>query len=144
MKRHGVIAILLASALVASGPFALAQTQGTPDEAGPDVPEVILPDVIVPYDASLRRLATVLGSLHYLRNLCGDTGNQWRAQMESLIVADEATGERRERLIAAFNNGYRAFAANHVQCTPVALRASERFTAEGARLTEDILTRFKN
>ena len=33
--------------------------------------------------APLMRLAEVLGSLHYLRNLCGEKGNQWRPRWSS-------------------------------------------------------------
>lgn len=115
-----------------------AETGGAAAEALPTV------TVLVPYEEPLRRLATVLGSLHYLRNLCGETGDDWREQMDSLIIADEASGDRREMLIAAFNNGYRSFSATHVQCTPTSIAAIDRFMAEGSALSDDILTRFKN
>ena len=38
-----------------------------------------------PYDERLSRLSEVLGSIHYLRNLCGDASNDWREQMETLL-----------------------------------------------------------
>ena len=97
-----------------------------------------------PYENEMKRLANVLGSLHYLRNLCGETGNGWREQMESLIVADQIDGTRREQMIAAFNNGYRGFSAVHTTCTPTALAAIDLYMAEGKELTNTILTRFKN
>ena len=55
------------------------------------------------------RLAEVLGSLHYLRNLCGETGNQWRDEMEQLLASENPQAERRARFIASFNRGYRSF-----------------------------------
>ena len=35
-----------------------------------------------PFEPGLMRLAEVLGSLHFLRNLCGEKGDQWRVPME--------------------------------------------------------------
>ena len=55
------------------------------------------------------RLAEVLGSLHYLRNLCGETGNQWRDEMEQLLASENPQPERRARFVASFNRGYRSF-----------------------------------
>ena len=50
-----------------------------------------------PYDADLRRLAEILGALHYLRPLCGAPGEEqkWRAEMQALIDAETPSGSRR-------------------------------------------------
>ena len=61
------------------------------------------------FEQPLMRLAEVLGSLHYLRNLCGETGNQWRGEMEQLLASENPAPERRARFIASFNRGYRSF-----------------------------------
>lgn len=99
-----------------------------------------------PYDPQLNRLAEILGAVHYLRNLCGgDNEPEWRQSMQSLIeieTADEP--ERRRRLTAAFNRGYRSFAAVHVQCTPSAIAAEEQYRNEGATLAAEIAARYGN
>lgn len=109
-----------------------------PVPAGPD------PDEPVSYDPELARLATILGSLHYLRNLCGEAGNQWRDEMETIILSDKMESLRKKRAIAAFNDGYQAFSASYTQCNPRAIEAIDKFRIEGAALTATILTRYKS
>src|SRR5215203_5789206 len=61
-----------------------------------------------PYDRDLQRLAEILGSLHYLRALCGaNEGAKWRNEMQALVEAETQGGERRDRMVAGFNRGYR-------------------------------------
>src|SRR5262249_14313011 len=61
-----------------------------------------------PYDRDLQRLAEILGALHYLRALCGaNEGAKWRNEMQALVDAETPSGERRDKLIAGFNRGYR-------------------------------------
>jgi len=96
----------------------------------------------VPYDAKLMRLAEVLGSIHYLRNICGEKSNQWRDQMESLLATENPEPLRRARLIARFNRGYRTFDSVYVTCTGQALEAVERYMAEGLSLTREINSRY--
>lgn len=105
---------------------------------GPD------PDEPVSYDPELARLATILGSLHYLRNLCGETGNQWRDSMQTIILSDKMQSLRKKRAIAAFNDGYQAFSTSYTQCNPRAIEAIGKFQSEGSTLTTTILTRYKS
>ena len=140
--------------LIAFAPTALAQEQAgqTPkpapnaELAGPPIPVPVgpNPDEPVSYDPELARLATILGSLHYLRNLCGETGNQWRDEMEAIILSDKMESLRKKRAIAAFNDGYQAFSASYTQCNPRAIEAIGKFQTEGAALTATILTRYKS
>ena len=109
-----------------------------PVPKGPD------PDEPVSYDPELARLATILGSLHYLRNLCGETGNQWRDEMETIILSDKMESLRKKRAIAAFNDGYQVFSSNYTECNPRAIEAIGKFQSEGATLTAAILTRYKS
>jgi uncharacterized protein (TIGR02301 family) len=91
------------------------------------------------------RLAEVLGSISYLRSLCGAPQEDWRASMRQLLDADTAKEpKRRERLTAAYNRGYRSFAAVHTTCTPTARTAAERYRNEGATLATEITSRFGN
>lgn len=101
---------------------------------------------IVPYDDKLARLAEVLGSVHYLRTLCKASGaDEWRADMQQLLDS-ETNGEpqRKEKLTAAFNRGYRAFASVYTDCTQAAIVAEERYRNEGATLATEITSRFGN
>lgn len=106
--------------------------------AGPD------PDEPVSYDPELARLATILGSMHYLRNLCGEVGNQWREEMETIILSDKMESLRKKRAISAFNDGYQAFSSSYAECNPRAIEAIGKFQIEGAKLTATILTRYKS
>ena len=61
-----------------------------------------------PYDADLQRLAEILGALVYLRTVCkGNDAQKWREQMQALIDAEAPDGERRRKIIANYNRGYR-------------------------------------
>lgn len=99
-----------------------------------------------PYDTQLARLAEILGTVHYLRNLC-DQGEEpeWRETMQSLLESETADEPgRRSVLTAAFNRGYRSFAAIHVECTPAAVDVERRYRIEGATLATEIAARFGN
>ncbi|MBB5571996.1 MULTISPECIES: TIGR02301 family protein [Rhizobium] len=99
-----------------------------------------------PYDDQLSRLAEILGSIHYLRNLC-NTGKEdsWRADMQRLLDTEtKDEPKRREKLTASFNRGYRSFASVYTDCTPQAIVAEERYRNEGATLAAEITARFGN
>jgi uncharacterized protein (TIGR02301 family) len=100
--------------------------------------------VDAPYDADLMRLAELLGSLHYLRNLCGEKGTTWREQMEQLITTENPDADRRARLTASFNRGYRSFDSVYTTCTPSAVEAIERYMLEGETLTKQIVAKYGN
>jgi uncharacterized protein (TIGR02301 family) len=98
-----------------------------------------------PYQADLQRLAEILGALHYLRAVCGaNEGQAWRNEMQALIDAEAPSGERRDRLIASFNRGYRGFQQTYRACTPAADLAIRRYLDEGARIARDITARYAN
>lgn len=96
------------------------------------------------YEARLLRLSEILGSLHFLRNLCGDQGDQWRVRMEQIIAAENADAERKARYIARFNRGYRAYAQNYAACTESAVAAIDLYMKEGESLSREIVARFAN
>ena len=97
---------------------------------------------VAPYDSRLYRLSEVLGSIHYLRNLCGETSNEWRDQMEGLLAVERPSPNRRARLIAQFNKGYRSFDSVYAACTPQALSAVDRYMTEGRALAGEINSRY--
>jgi uncharacterized protein (TIGR02301 family) len=97
-----------------------------------------------PFDPGLMRLAEVLGSLHFLRNLCGEKGSEWRGQMEKLLEAENPDPTRRAQFIASYNRGYRSFEGTYSNCTASAAEAIGRYMKEGERLTRDIALRYGN
>jgi uncharacterized protein (TIGR02301 family) len=118
------------------------------EKAAPDADKAATPPAVekpAPYDDKLIRLGEILGSVHYLRNLCKGDEGEWRGLMEQLL-AEETAGEpqRAARLTAAFNRGYRSFAATYVKCTPQAIAAEAAYRAEGATLASEITARFGN
>lgn len=98
-----------------------------------------------PFDSSLQRLAEILGTLHYLRGLCGSNeGQKWRIEMQALIDAETPGGERRARMIAGFNRGYHGFQQTYRTCTPAASLAIRRYLDEGAKVSRDLTARYAN
>ncbi|MFC5583887.1 TIGR02301 family protein [Nitratireductor kimnyeongensis] len=96
------------------------------------------------YESPLLRLAEVLGSIHYLRNLCGEETEAWRGKMEELLETEAPSPARREKLIASFNRGYRSFAGTYEKCTDQALSAIDHYMNEGARISTEIVQRYGN
>lgn len=98
-----------------------------------------------PFDADLQRLAEILGTLHYLRGICGaNEGAKWRNEMQALIDAETPSGERRARMIAGFNRGYNGFQQTYRVCTPAANVAIRRYIEEGAKISRDLTARYAN
>lgn len=100
--------------------------------------------VDAPYEPGLMRIAEVMGSLHFLRNLCGDKGDRWRQTMERLLAAENPAPERRARFIASFNRGYRTFESTYTTCTLSATEAISLYTVEGENLARDLASRYGN
>jgi uncharacterized protein (TIGR02301 family) len=98
-----------------------------------------------PFDGNLQRLAEIMGALHYLRTLCGaNEGQKWRDEVQALIDAEAPTGDRRARMIASFNRGYRGFQQTYRNCTPAADLAIRRYLAEGSRIAREVTARYGN
>ncbi|MGC1352207.1 MAG: TIGR02301 family protein [Xanthobacteraceae bacterium] len=98
-----------------------------------------------PYDRDLQRLAEILGSLHFLRSICGaNEGQKWRNEAQTLIDTEAPSGERHDQMIASFNRGYRAFQQSYRTCTPAADFAIRRYLAEGAKIAREITARYAN
>jgi uncharacterized protein (TIGR02301 family) len=97
-----------------------------------------------PFEGGLLRLSEVLGSLHFLRNLCGEKSDKWRAEMEKLLATENPGTERRARFVASFNRGYRSFEGVYTSCTASATEAISRYMKEGEKLTLEISTRYGN
>src|SRR5262249_30397425 len=83
--------------------------------------------------------AEILGALHYLRGICGaNEGQKWRAEMQALIDAEAPAGERRTRMIASFNRGYRGFQQTYRTCTPAADLVIRPYLQERSKIAREI------
>ena len=98
-----------------------------------------------PFDTDLQRFAEILGSLQYLRGVCGaNEGQKCRNEMQALIDAEAPNGERRRLIVASFNRGYRGFQQTYRTCTPAANIAIRRYLDEGAKIAREITARYAN
>ncbi|WP_206453372.1 TIGR02301 family protein [Aurantimonas marina] len=126
-----------------------AQTAETPTQEesavdGETAPATVAP-IDAPYTKSLNRLASILGSMHFLRTLCNDPqASVWREKMRELIEAQAPNEADRRHLVASFNSGYRAFESTYRSCTPAARVAVNRYQGEGATLAREIGARYGN
>ena len=98
-----------------------------------------------PFDGNLARLVEIMGALHHLRDICGaNEGQKWRNEAQALINAEAPSGDRRARLIASFNRGYRGFQQTYRTCTPAADLVIRRYLEEGSKLIRDVTARYAN
>jgi|SRR5215468_7314273 len=96
-----------------------------------------------PFDNDLQRLSEILGALHYLREICGAReGQKWRDEMTALVDSEAPTGDRRSRMVASFNRGYRGFQQAYRSCTPAADVAIRRYLEEGSKIAREVTARY--
>lgn len=134
---------LLAGIAAAQGVNEVAPAAPPPAEIKPAQPPAIeLPPA---YEEPMLRLAEILGSLHYLRELCGaEEGQTWRQEMEKMLQAEQPAEARSQKLIARFNRGYRSFREIYRECTPSAAEAANRYLRQGVRIASEIPSRYGN
>ena len=95
------------------------------------------------YEPQMLRLSEILGSLHYLRELCNaNEGQKWRQAMQDMIQNEEPSEDRRAQMIANFNHGFRGFQETYRECTSSAIEANNRYMSEGIKLSGEIPTRY--
>src|SRR3979490_1059031 len=102
-------------------------------------------DAAAPFDGDLQRLAEILGTLHYLRGICGtNEGPKWRNEMQALIDAETPSGGHRARSMSGFNRGYTGSQQPCRTCTPAASVAIRRYIEEGSKISRDLTARHPN
>ncbi len=85
----------------------------------------------------------MLGTLTYLRSLCGKgDAAEWRKRMLTLLDAEAKGESRRDRLAGAYNRGFQGYQSTYHTCTPSADLVITRFLAESDRLARDLTARF--
>ncbi len=103
-----------------------------------------LPSDDKPYDTQLFRLAEILGTLHYLRELCGaNEGQVWREQMRELASSEGTSALRRAKLVESFNRGYRDYSRTYRTCTQPALVAIQRFIDQASTISDGLVANDK-
>src|SRR5262249_10351417 len=102
-------------------------------------------ETAAPFQSQLARLSEILRAPHHLRNICGaNEGQKWRNEMQALVDAEAPSGDRRGRMIAHFNRGYRGYQQTYRACTPAADLAIRRYLEEGAKIARDVTARYSN
>jgi uncharacterized protein (TIGR02301 family) len=141
------IAAALAALLLVSPAATIAQQRPAPPArpaqgAKPAEPAPPEPDG-PPYEPQLLQLAEIMGSLAYLRTLCGGKEAQdWRDRMAALVEAEGRTPQRRDRLTAAFNRGFKAYSLTHRTCTDSSQEAAARLADQGGQLSRALAGRY--
>lgn len=140
IPRMFIPVLLLLSLIAAPMPATAQKADSAPPAAPTDA------GTPAPYDDKLMRLGEILGSVTYLRRLCApDEPEDWREAMQKLLDTETKNEpQRKERLTAAFNRGYRSFASVYTNCTPQAMTAEQLYRNEGATLATEITARFGN
>ena len=96
------------------------------------------------YDAQLFRLAEILGTLHYLRELCGaNEGQVWREHMRELTASEGTSALRRAKLVESFNRGYRDYSRTYRTCTQPAIVAIQRYMEQASAITDGLIANDK-
>jgi len=97
-----------------------------------------------PYDTQLFRLSEILGTLHYLRELCGaNEGQVWREHMRELVASEGTSALRRAKLVESFNRGYRDYSRTYRSCTQPAIVAIQRYMEQASAITDGLIANDK-
>jgi uncharacterized protein (TIGR02301 family) len=148
-SRRDAIGAAALTALVAAGPgLVSAQIAATAPKQAPAAAPAPAPSPQQgddkPYDAQLFRLAEILGTLHYLRELCGaNEGQVWREHMRELVASEGTSALRRAKLVESFNRGYRDYSRTYRACTQPALVAIQRFMDQASAISDGLIANDK-
>jgi uncharacterized protein (TIGR02301 family) len=141
------LAVIAAMAVVALAAPAFAQnaagTQKQHQAPASTPPKAVTTDDR-PYDTQLFRLSEILGTLHYLRELCGaNEGQVWREHMRELVASEGTSALRRAKLVESFNRGYRDYSRTYRSCTQPAIVAIQRYMEQASAITDGLIANDK-
>lgn len=91
------------------------------------------------YRARIERLvalARIFGEMHHIRRMCEPARESdiWRERMKSLVALEEPSFDVRDKMVAAFNEGYRAATNRFDACTRDAEDIAAARAAEGEQI----------
>jgi uncharacterized protein (TIGR02301 family) len=136
------LALILCLALPAAAQQGASRPQGSRPPAAQE-PAPASEPAPTAYEPDLLRLAEIIGSLAFLRQLCAaPEAAQWRVRMTDLMGAEGTTPGRRERLAGAYNRGFRSFALTYRTCTSAAQEASARLSQDGEAVSRRLASRY--
>ncbi len=96
-----------------------------------------------PYEPQFLRLAAMMGSLAYLRDLCGaGDGASFRSKIQALLAADGIAESERDLIAGAYNKGFDDYQVTYRTCTPAAREVITRYLSETARIAAELETRY--
>jgi uncharacterized protein (TIGR02301 family) len=137
------VTIIAAMAAVALAAPAFAQNAKQHQAPASTPPKALTTDDR-PYDTQLFRLAEILGTLHYLRELCGaNEGQVWREHMRELVASEGTSALRRAKLVESFNRGYRDYSRTYRSCTQPAIVAIQRYMEQASAITDGLIANDK-
>ncbi len=139
MRRwvFGALALLLAASA------GLAAEKAKPAPTPSPVPTPTPSEPPPPYEPQLLRLAEIMGSLTYLRDLCqaGD-GFEFRNRIAHLIEVEPRTQERKDQIAGAFNKGFGDYQLMYRACTDNAREIITGYLDEVGRISKDVASRY--
>ena len=92
-----------------------------------------------------RKAATLSDLVRRLRRYGGRSVDEpTPLPVTALIDAEAPSGDRRNRMVANFNRGFRSFQQTYRTCTPAANVAVRRYLDEGSRISREITARYTN
>lgn len=139
MRRLALAAVALTIAL--SPGFAAEKAKPAPTPIPTPTPTPTEPPP--PYEPQLLRLAEIMGSLSYLRDLCHDgDGAEFRNRIARLIEVEPRTQERKDQLAGAFNKGFGDYQLTYRACTDNAREVIAGYLDEAARISKDVASRY--
>ncbi|MGO8953747.1 MAG: TIGR02301 family protein [Rhodomicrobium sp.] len=137
-------AILTALAAATATPAPAQSVAAVPKQPSAAAPQQPAGPEDRPYDNQLFRLAEILGTLHYLRELCGaNEGQVWREHMRELVAAEGSSALRRAKLVESFNRGYRDYSRTYRTCTQPALVAIQHFMDQASAISDGLVANDK-
>ncbi len=139
MRRSAFAALAL---LIAASPGpAVEKPKAAPTPTPSPTPSPVEPPP--PYEPQLLRLAEIMGSLSYLRDLCHDgDGAQFRTRIARLIEVEPRTQERKDQIAGAFNKGFGDYQLTYRACTSNAREIIANYLEEVARISRDVASRY--
>jgi uncharacterized protein (TIGR02301 family) len=141
IRIAAIVAVLAASAVPLSAQTPTAKKGSA--EVPPGEPAPAAPAPPAPYEGPLLRLSELMGSLHYLRGLCGaNDAAEWRRSMTALLDSEAADEARKSRLAGAFNRGYRTFQQTYHSCNASAQATIRAYLEEGRQIARDVGARY--
>lgn len=97
-------------------------------------------------DEDLVRLSGVLGGMHHLHRMCNpyEYDATYRDHMKDLVILEEPRQSTKDRMIAAFNDGFQSATGAYRGCSFEAREEMRRLADRGDVITNRLATPFRD